>query len=495
LQVVYFYHPLLWVANVRIRRVREQAVDETVLAALGDEAEDYPRTLLSVSRVAFGQPTVAANDYSPLLGVVESEKALTDRIRHIVSRPFPKSAKLGCTGLILVFAVGAILLPMARAKSDASPAGETAASAAAPVVPDGSAGPDAGTSAAKAELESKPATEKANPPEAGITPRRPFEKQPVKPLNAWVSLQVLEECVVTLDGLKPFSDFWARCRWKVAGLLSEKEALDHVGARFLDKESLPIRIDIYYQPETNGAAERLRDAIMSLARAARADLDTEVRLELTTWTGSGESTFYLRQGKIRTFYPRPVLRPDGGSTLLASGLVDPNDLEQHILWRLTKPKNVPFKFRIEYDDASSKLARQVADTAKAVTKRVGLTELVGVTGALVEPVPETIFLGRWQAVTRGEIERIEVQPTGASLLTIRDETQWVKAGVTLQRPWAPTTKEMIIDVGEAVVTKNCCAYQGFIDAEGHLVLDRGVVYPQGSFHLSGAPQMIFTKVE
>jgi beta-lactamase regulating signal transducer with metallopeptidase domain len=124
LQVVYFYHPLLWLANVRIRRVREQAVDETVLAALGEEAEDYPRTLLSVSRAAFGQPVLSLR----LLGVVESEKALMDRIRHMVGRPFPKSARLGFTGLILVFAAGAALLPMARAESDTPRAAETAGS-------------------------------------------------------------------------------------------------------------------------------------------------------------------------------------------------------------------------------------------------------------------------------------------------------------------------------------------------------------------------------
>jgi len=39
LQIAYFFHPLLWLANVMIRRVREQAVDETVLASMGSEAE------------------------------------------------------------------------------------------------------------------------------------------------------------------------------------------------------------------------------------------------------------------------------------------------------------------------------------------------------------------------------------------------------------------------------------------------------------------------
>ena len=112
LQIVYVYHPLLWVANVIIQRVREQAVDETVLAAMGDEAEDYPRTLVSVSKLTFGRPTLGLR----LIGVVESKRALTARIKHIISRPFPRSAKLGFAGVMLVTAVAAVLLPMARAE-------------------------------------------------------------------------------------------------------------------------------------------------------------------------------------------------------------------------------------------------------------------------------------------------------------------------------------------------------------------------------------------
>ena len=112
LQIAYFFHPLLWLANLMIRRVREQAVDETVLAAMGDEAEDYPRTLLNISKLAFGRPTLSLR----LIGVVESKQALTARIKHIVSRPFPTTAKLGLAGLVLVATVAAILLPMAKAE-------------------------------------------------------------------------------------------------------------------------------------------------------------------------------------------------------------------------------------------------------------------------------------------------------------------------------------------------------------------------------------------
>jgi beta-lactamase regulating signal transducer with metallopeptidase domain len=41
LQIVYIYNPLLWLANAVIRKIREQAVDEMVLAAMGEDAEDY----------------------------------------------------------------------------------------------------------------------------------------------------------------------------------------------------------------------------------------------------------------------------------------------------------------------------------------------------------------------------------------------------------------------------------------------------------------------
>ncbi len=112
LQIVYVYHPLVWLANAIIRKVREQAVDETVLAAMGDEAEDYPRTLLSIPKLAFDRPALSLR----LVGVVESKKALTARIRHIVNRPFPRSAKLGFIGLALVLVLAVVLLPMAKNK-------------------------------------------------------------------------------------------------------------------------------------------------------------------------------------------------------------------------------------------------------------------------------------------------------------------------------------------------------------------------------------------
>jgi hypothetical protein len=348
---------------------------------------------------------------------------------------------------------------------------------------------------AKAELESKRTTELANLRELlGIVPRFPFEKQPTASLNAWVSLQVLDQRVVVLDALKGFSDYWAMARYKVAGLSSEKETLDYIRGRLKDNKSLPIRFDIWYKPETNSAADRLRDAVVALAKETNTDMDVEVRSDLASGVGSGTSTFFLRAGKITTLHPDPVQRPDGGRKLLDSGLVDPNDLEQHILWRLTRPKNLPLTFRIEYDEASSKVAKQVADTAKTVAKRLGLAELVEVAGAVVEPVPEAAFLGRWQAVTQGEMQTLDIRPGGVCQVTMGKGTETIKAGANISATWLPTTKEIFIDIKDKVEGRSRNVYSGSVNADGNLVINKGRVYSQGNFVLSGPSETIFQKV-
>ena len=116
LQIVYFYNPLLWVANRAIRRVREQAVDEQVQVAMGEKAGEYPQTLLSVAKLAFRRPALSLR----FIGVVESRSALSGRIKKMLNQPVPKSAKLGLVGLISVVVIGAVLLPMAKARTEQS---------------------------------------------------------------------------------------------------------------------------------------------------------------------------------------------------------------------------------------------------------------------------------------------------------------------------------------------------------------------------------------
>ena len=112
LQVVYFYNPFVWFANSIIRKVCEEAVDETVLVALGGKAKDYSSTLIDIGEMVLWKADLGLR----LIGVAESKKALQWRIRHMLARPIPKSSKLGIVGAIVIFAFAAVLLPMARAQ-------------------------------------------------------------------------------------------------------------------------------------------------------------------------------------------------------------------------------------------------------------------------------------------------------------------------------------------------------------------------------------------
>ncbi len=110
LQIVYFYNPLLWLANAMVRRVREQAVDEMVLVTIRPETKNYSNMLIDIAEMAFWRPNFSLS----IIGVAESKKALERRINHMLTRPVPKSSKLGCLGLIAIVVIGAILLPMGR---------------------------------------------------------------------------------------------------------------------------------------------------------------------------------------------------------------------------------------------------------------------------------------------------------------------------------------------------------------------------------------------
>lgn len=121
-QIFYWWHPLLWPANARIRRGREEAVDDAVMLALRDDAEVYAPTLLEVAKLAFQRPLASLG----LVGILESRSALRQRIERLVNFRAPRKAGLTLVSLcsISIFSVAA--LPMGEAppvKTDSHTAG------------------------------------------------------------------------------------------------------------------------------------------------------------------------------------------------------------------------------------------------------------------------------------------------------------------------------------------------------------------------------------
>jgi len=279
-------------------------------------------------------------------------------------------------------------------------------------------------------------------------------------------------------------------------MLSKTEVLDFVRERLQDKTNLPIRIYLHHTAAMRSSAEDLCGKIISLIREANCQMEAEVSLKPITWdVGSGESTFFIREGTISTLYMGvgPKRRPDGGSTWIVTGEVELKDLNQHILWRLTHPGLIPLRYRVEHDETSAKLARQTADRIRAIAKDLGISELVDVKRILVESVPKTAFLGRWQATTKGEVQTIDIQPTGECIFVKSRESASTKGGKSVPGRWFLTPKEIFMDIKDQQ-DKGYYVYLGHFDKQGKLVVKQGMIYRQGSFHNEPRLTVVFKKV-
>ncbi|HTV39772.1 MAG TPA: M56 family metallopeptidase [Candidatus Sulfotelmatobacter sp.] len=116
LQIAYWWHPLLWLANARIRRLREEAVDDAVMLALRDGSDAYASTLLEVARFAFRRPLASLG----LIGILESRSALRQRVERLVNFRPPRKAGITLLSAIGIFAFCAVALPMGQGPDEKS---------------------------------------------------------------------------------------------------------------------------------------------------------------------------------------------------------------------------------------------------------------------------------------------------------------------------------------------------------------------------------------
>lgn len=115
-QVLWWWHPLLWLANARLRAIREEVVDDEVAYRMGPDALAYPEALLEVAKASLFGSGLSLG----LLGIAESRSALRGRIERLLVDPPTQLPRLGVRGLVVTVLLGLLLLPMAGARSSGS---------------------------------------------------------------------------------------------------------------------------------------------------------------------------------------------------------------------------------------------------------------------------------------------------------------------------------------------------------------------------------------
>ena len=107
-QAMFWFHPLVWLANARLRHEREAATDEAVLRSGACRPTDYGETLLRVLSAARGRSLVQGS----LAGVFERGGDLQARLEAVMNyQPRQQTFSVGARAALVLFAL--IFLPMA----------------------------------------------------------------------------------------------------------------------------------------------------------------------------------------------------------------------------------------------------------------------------------------------------------------------------------------------------------------------------------------------
>jgi beta-lactamase regulating signal transducer with metallopeptidase domain len=115
LGALYFFHPLVWWANRRIRELREDACDELTVAALQGRRKPYGSALVKVTEMlGYASPPLA-------LGVMETKHPSHRRLKRILDPSLPSADRLGWGAVATLAAFAALLLPAGAAQTVREP--------------------------------------------------------------------------------------------------------------------------------------------------------------------------------------------------------------------------------------------------------------------------------------------------------------------------------------------------------------------------------------
>ena len=111
IQTVYWWHPLVWLANARIRLAREEAVDDTAMVVLQDDADSYLATLVQVGSLVMRRTLASLG----MVGILESRSTLGHRIKRLINFQAPSQPRVTVASALCLLAFAAVALPMGQA--------------------------------------------------------------------------------------------------------------------------------------------------------------------------------------------------------------------------------------------------------------------------------------------------------------------------------------------------------------------------------------------
>ncbi|MHB9029491.1 MAG: M56 family metallopeptidase, partial [Candidatus Latescibacterota bacterium] len=108
LQAVWFFHPLIWLANSRIRKAREEICDDMAVLYLRSERERYSLSLIRVGEECIQQRRFPLAE----VGFSESKSSLGARVRRIMDGKYSPHRRMRAGTVLvmcLIVAMGAAL--------------------------------------------------------------------------------------------------------------------------------------------------------------------------------------------------------------------------------------------------------------------------------------------------------------------------------------------------------------------------------------------------
>jgi beta-lactamase regulating signal transducer with metallopeptidase domain len=120
-QFVWWWNPVAWIANARVRALREIAVDQRVQQLHGDDNPTaYPAALLEVARHCHAQSMLTLG----FVGILGSGRSIHQRIQSLLTQPVPTRSQLGTSGWATILVLALLLLPMGFSRRTALVAAE-----------------------------------------------------------------------------------------------------------------------------------------------------------------------------------------------------------------------------------------------------------------------------------------------------------------------------------------------------------------------------------